>query len=150
MSQPSSASDERLLSSFLESKLQKPRVRLTSGRGNIFTDGTVCLDDPHFLANAIGKTRKVINQVVSMFDGVERIEERIGGFGAPGEKCERYQNEEESSVVVIHGGLLNHQGAIIFEVTGLDCNNVPIATIILNDYYYSCHKTGIGASLIKI
>lgn len=79
MSEPPTASDERLLSSFLESELPKPRVRLTSGRGNIFTDGTVCLDDPRFRANAIGKTRRVINQVVSMFDGVERIEERIGG-----------------------------------------------------------------------
>lgn len=51
---------------------------------------------------------------------------------------------------MIHQGLLILWGAIIFKVTGLDCNNVPIATIISNDYYYGCHKMETGASLIKI
>lgn len=60
------------------------------------------------------------------------------------------KNEEESSAAVIHQGLLILWGAIISEVRGLDCNNVPIATIIFNDYYYDCHKMETGASLIKI
>lgn len=51
---------------------------------------------------------------------------------------------------MIHQGLLILWGAIISEVTGLDCNNVPIATIIFNDYYYDCHKMETGASVIKI
>lgn len=50
---------------------------------------------------------------------------------------------------MIHQGLLILQGAIIFKVTDLDCNNVPIATIIFNDYYYGCHKMETGASIIK-
>lgn len=80
---------------------------------------------------------------------MERREER-GPIHALREECEKKQNEEESSAVVIQRGLLNHSGAIIFEVTGLDCNNVPIATIIFNDYYYNCHKMGTGASLLEI
>lgn len=63
------ASDERLLRSFTDPELLKPRDRLTTSRGNIYTDRTACLDDAPFLAVAIGKTREVINQVVSMFDG---------------------------------------------------------------------------------
>lgn len=71
------ASDERLLSSFPEPELLKPRDRLTSSKGNIYTDRTACLDDPPPpppLAVAIGKMREVINQVVSMFDVEERGE----------------------------------------------------------------------------
>lgn len=51
---------------------------------------------------------------------------------------------------MIHRGLHVLRGAIIFTVTDLDCNNVPIATIIFNDYYYGCHQMETGASLIKI
>lgn len=63
------ASDERLLSGFPEPEPLKPRDRLTSSKGNIYTGRTACLDDPPFLAVAKGKMREVINQVVSMFDG---------------------------------------------------------------------------------
>lgn len=61
---------------------------------------------------------------------------------------ERWQNEEERSGVVIQG-LLILQGAIIFKVTGQDCNNVPIATIIFNDYYYYCREMRLEHVLLK-
>lgn len=64
-------------------------------------DRTACLDDPLFLAVAIGKTRDVINQVVSMFDGEQR------GEGVPcAEWSDGTQSEEESSAAVIHSRLL--------------------------------------------
>lgn len=75
--------------------------------------------------------------------------EKRGGIHVLRGECERQQNEERSSAVVIHQGLLILWGAIIFKVTDLDCNNVPIATIIFNDYYYGCHKMETGASIIK-
>lgn len=51
---------------------------------------------------------------------------------------------------MIHQGLLVLMGAIIFKVTGLDCNNVPIATIIFNDYYYTVIKCRLEQVLLKL
>lgn len=123
----------------LELKRLQPGARLMSRRGNIYKDGAPCLDDPPPTV-AMGKNRELINQVVSMFD-------REHGWG-----------EDRGRSVTKRGGKL-HRGnsAGATEPLGSNnlnnfhcCNDIPIATITFNDYYYGCHKTETGGSPIKI
>lgn len=99
-----------------------------------------------FLIVAIGKTRE--GRLIRL---LACLMERRGGICVCRGECKRLKKRKKKTRrVVIHQGLVIHWGAIIFKVTGLDYNNVPIATIIFNDYYYYCHKVESGASLIEI